>query len=450
MAKKITKIASYSLLAFVLLFIAVNIFPVKRPDPLFSKEELNIRGNLTSGNGFFIILGFMEPGRIDPQSREIVAQYINSYVKKDPISEHQILERRRDARKEIIFLSHVDYDQKIDNQNYFNLVIKNKESIKKISKYKFLMDRIERLLDSRIVEDLNCPDEETFPFLGLYWIELYLRKYELVSFIGGVDGDWLMATERLLKAVDLGQKISKSAKSAGIFRDGIEISSDALFFISEVLNRSPYNNKLYERVIQRLEKYKAFNQGLKYALMDEYFYLSRQIDVETPELPTELDKKIIRYFNAALYYITYNANRTAGEFNEYFIKVLNDIKTQPYKRTDPAMFTKDKNLFWWFVNFGGRFYLSDQMFNIYRMIDWYFFRYAKNDLVIILAMLHRDKVPYEKVQQYLDGLVKQGLINPFTGKGYSWDAKEQIIYVSGYNNEIRYKNSDKIHYRRIE
>lgn len=446
MIRKIIKIALFVLMGFVLLFIIVNLLPTKRPDPLFSEAELNARGNLTPENGYFILLGIYEPSNIDPQSEEIVKQYIAYYINEDNMSKHIIFNRHRHRLNTFDRLTYRALN--IDDWNLFKRIDKDKELIKNDKKNQFLSERLEKLINSKIVEDLNRPDARLFHNFGtLGWVDYYIFRNYMKSFIIGLEGNWMKASNEILKVVEFGQRLSRNAKSSYIFHDGIEISSDALYFVSEILNRCPYNQELYSDVIRRLSSQRTFNNGLKYHLLCYYFDCLKMLDTVDPALPTQLDKGILKYFNAAVFYFTFDANRTVREFNDYFTQVLGDMKTPPYKRTHPAELIKDKNPFWWFINYAGRLLTANKIYNFYRIIDWYYLNYAGNDLVIILAMLHKDRVPYDGVQQYLNSLTQKGFADPFTGKAYIWDAKEKLIKSKGSTKKFQHRNSRDIHYR---
>jgi len=460
MIRKIARITVYALLIFILLFIVVNLLPTKRPDPLFTEAELNARGDLTPENGFFILLGFLEPRNINPQSKKIVDQYIQYYVKGDNLSRHNIFTRKREA---ILRITYEAY-RHIDDWNFFKRVIRDQELILKDDKNKFLTNRIERLMNSKIMEDLFRPDTDTYPFFGTYGLaDEYILRYNVRAFIEGLNGKWGNATEKILKMIDFGQKLSRNARTSIVFSDGSRISANALYFLSEILNRSAYNSDLYKLVIQRLMNYRVFNKGFKYCLVSFYYIALNSIDTIDPCLPGELDNGILNFLNATIFNLTFDANRSIREFNEYFLQVLGDMETPPYKRTEQARLIKEKNPFWWFVNYAGRLHTAELMrnsylfywenihtvyriFDFYRVIDWYYMHYAKNDLVIILAMLHNDRIPYDKVQLYLDSLRKIGFIDPFTGKAYLWDAKEKLLKSKGSTTKLIHRNSQDIHY----
>ena len=85
--------------------------------------------------------------------------------------------------------------------------------------------------------------------------------------------------------------------------------------------------------------------------------------------------------------------------------------------------------------------------NPYYYIDWYYLKQTKIDLILILAKLHQNKVPYNKVQQFLNNLVKDNYIDPFTGKAFIWNDKTNTIEtteVTEYKWKRKYESIEYI------
>lgn len=432
--KKVIKVLLICIGVFLVIFICANLLPSKETKPLYTTADFNLQGNLTSENGYFIFLGMYEPENIDLKSNEIIQQYIEAEVKCNRNVMEKIFQRlvfRQKNNKPYKPFYDIVYEINFDK------IIKDRDEIKKRARLnKFLLDRYEKVINSKIFEYIGPGPQYEKHRTGVY---LYIKDtpiplssgipslYIANTILDGIENGWISVADKLLKYIELGQKTSRSALSGDSLFDGMMKSSKGIEIWAQILNSSAYAPVLYDLTLTRLEKYRGFNDRLKFQIMDLYLWFFGGFKNRRPEMPRTLDSGIIKYPNAVLYSFTYNKNRTLSEYNDYFKKVMDTINIPPYKRTEKVKTVRETNPFWWFVNFGGRIYLDEEMPDPYYYIDWYYLKQAQIDLILILAMLHQNKIPYEQVQPFLDNLVNDNYIDPFTGKAFIWDEKTKSV-----------------------
>jgi len=435
---------------FIVIFICANLIPAKKPQPLYTAADFKLQGNLTADNGYFIKLGMYEPENTDFKSNEIIQQYINAEVKCDRKEMEKIFSRQIfNQKREKPYKPFYDIIYTIN----FNQIAKDREEIKKrVHLNKFLIDRFDTLINSKIIEYVG-PTSQYYNYEPSVYLYIQNTPIPLTSgitglylanaILDGIENGWSRVADKFLNYIELGQKLSRSALNGDSLFDGMMRSSKGIEIWAQILNRSSYNPDLYKITINRLQIYRGFNDRLKYQIMDLYLWLLGGFNNNKPEMPRYLDNGLMKYPNAILFSFTYNKNRTLSAYNDYFKEVAETLNIPPYERTEKAKTAKDKNPFWWFTNYGGRLYLDKEMPDPYYYIDWYYLKQTQIDLILILAMLHQYKVPYAEVQQFLNNLVEDNYIDPFTGKAFIWDNKTKTIRtmeVTDYNWKQKYES----------
>jgi len=125
----------------------------------------------------------------------------------------------------------------------------------------------------------------------------------------------------------------------------------------------------------------------------------------------------------------FKKNLTIEYFSQYYSQVIQNQEELPYKAKRLKIPSKRDSFFWWVRNCGGKLFFEVAVFDFSRYINRSYTAHALNEMSLLAAMLHRDRVVEHEIPDWLKKKAQEGFIDPFIGDPYQWSAKEKSLKI---------------------
>jgi hypothetical protein len=408
------------------LVIIINLFDAPETQPLFTEEDLNTVSSTGSDNGFYWLLSFNEPKGVDVTSEEIVSLYSTILADGEPgINAQEKISKRISEN-----VQNWDFTGPHFNTKDPFEAVKNHTAVilADIEQFKPMIERLERAVNAERVEDFT-PLSFVSPVPTFVTLNNTTDLYIKLLVIEGLRDGWDTVADRFLGLLDFWHKMLSSSRpliNRVVAQTLFEKTLDAW---NQVLSKTGNTPDLYITTIQRLEKYRLSGFSSKNSMVYEYIMI---IDAMKRGLAKFEEAAVLTAgFSPRLFLLNrdflFKKNLTIEYFSQYYSQVIQTQEELPYKAKRLKIPSKRDSFFWWVRNCGGKLFFEVAVFDFSRYINKSYTAHALNEMSLLAATLHQDKVVEHEIPDWLKKKAQEGFIDPFSGTPYQWDAQEKSL-----------------------
>jgi len=423
--------------AIVLLFVVINLFDAGANPDAYTVKDLP-GATFAKTNGFYRLWTLAEPPGTDIESDEVTDRYRRLF---DPEFDNKKYIREFDHAAyrmgAMWHLLNVRVDWPPIKKDWKAHLISQKKAIEKAkTEGGFFLDRYQKLIDSEVFEDFTSFTITAHHPNLLVWLRT-AKTYAAGKALEAVEGNWEPAVNDLLRQIDFCKKAVKGSRILITNLIAKAVMKDALYTLAFLMNLEECPGEVFRRVLEGLPPITYEEFGNRKCLIAEYLMWDTFIE---KEIYGAYDGKLEHVFMT----LFMQKNRTKKYYFDMIKELVDFEATPPYKWTlDPAGRSRevDKSIasgwFWWLHNPVGKIvYMNTWAPNFRVAVMKSYYLKTVYDMTRISAELHLKYTPGKPVEEMLKGLeTYRTLIDPCSGKPYTWDGKKQVLYSPGTDRD---------------
>ena len=439
------KFVGIPLFALLLIWILINRFDATEIEGEFKLAEKSTT-HYNKDNGFYRLWSLSEAPRINVDSDRVVLKYRRLF---DPAFDNEKYLQAWDhkayregyaryhrLRVSILQDTVHSLDWNIRPRNSLAREIFNSRIriFKLRDEFTVFLDRYDRMLESKIFEDITIPRHDSPVPNLLTWFHVS-KLHDWLAVLDAREGDWDRAVERLINHIGFAKRALKDSRVLYINLVGKSVMQYSLNCLASLMNRKHCPAQIYTMILDRLQPVSTGEVGSRIAMQADYISMADFIDRNLYRNNDNLVLKVA----AALFF---QKNRTKKYFFEPYRDIIELENQPPYQWKTGLDELREKysapmrGLFRWVVNPYGKFIAENIAIpNLLSVVHKTYHTRTLIDMIRISAELHLNHDPKKPVEEMLPTLNSYKTMDPCSGKPYVWNPEKQVLYSLGVDRD---------------